>query len=133
MQVNLVVEYMDGGSLEDLVQAGGCDDEAVLASMAAQVLQGLRFLHERHKVHRDVKPGNLLLNSRGQVKLADFGVARKLGGTSDLSRTFVGTVGYMSPERIQGLRYNAKADIWGFGLSLMACALGRFPYQVRLV
>ena len=82
-------------------------------------------------MHRDVKPGNLLLNSRGQVKLADFGVARKLGGTSDLSKTFVGTVGYMSPERIQGLRYNVKADIWGFGLSLMACALGRFPYQVR--
>lgn len=70
------------------------------------------------------------------MKLADFGVARKLGhgsgaGTSDsLSKTFVGTVGYMSPERIQGHRYNAKADIWGFGLSLMACALGGFPYQV---
>jgi hypothetical protein len=65
-----------------------------------------------------------------QVKLADFGVARKLGGTSDLSKTFVGTVGYMSPERIQGMRYNAKADVWGFGLALLACALGGFPYQV---
>lgn len=64
------------------------------------------------------------------MKLADFGVARKLRGASDLSKTFVGTVGYMSPERIQGQRYNAKADIWGFGLSLMACALGCFPYQV---
>lgn len=66
--MNLVVEYMDGGSLEDLVQAGGCDDEGVLASVASQVLQGLHYLHERHKVHRDVKPGNLLLNSRGQVR-----------------------------------------------------------------
>ncbi len=67
------------------------------------------------------------------MKLADFGVARKLGGAagSELSKTFVGTVGYMSPERIQGQRYNAKADVWGFGLSLLACALGGFPYQVR--
>lgn len=103
LQVNMIVEYMDGGSLEDLVQAGGCDDEAVLASIASHVLQGLNYLHERQKIHRDIKPGNLLMNTKGCVKIADFGVSRNLTGTSDLSKTFVGTVGYMSPERIQVL------------------------------
>ena len=127
--VNLLVEYMDGGSLEDLVKAGGCDDEAVLANMARCILLGLNYLHERQKIHRDIKPGNLLMNTKGVVKIADFGVSRNLTGTSDLSKTFVGTVGYMSPERIQGHKYNAKADIWSFGLSLLACALGAFPYE----
>ncbi|GAB5036524.1 ste ste7 protein kinase [Nannochloropsis oceanica] len=127
--VNLLVEYMDGGSLEDLVKAGGCDDEVVLANMAKCILLGLNYLHERQKIHRDIKPGNLLMNTKGVVKIADFGVSRNLTGTSDLSKTFVGTVGYMSPERIQGHKYNAKADIWSFGLSLLACALGVFPYE----
>ena len=127
--VNLLVEYMDGGSLEDLVKAGGCDDEAVLENMARCILLGLNYLHERQKIHRDIKPGNLLMNTKGVVKIADFGVSRNLTGTSDLSKTFVGTVGYMSPERIQGHKYNAKADIWSFGLSLLACALGAFPYE----
>ncbi|EKU20609.1 mitogen-activated protein kinase kinase 1, partial [Nannochloropsis gaditana CCMP526] len=120
---------MDGGSLEDLVRAGGCDDEAVLANMARNILVGLNYLHERQKIHRDIKPGNLLMNTKGVVKIADFGVSRNLTGTSDLSKTFVGTVGYMSPERIQGHKYNAKADVWSFGLSLLACALGAFPYE----
>ena len=120
---------MDGGSLEDLVKAGGCDDEVVLSSIAHNVLQGLSYLHARHKLHRDIKPGNLLMNSKGVVKIADFGVSKNTAGTSDLSKTFVGTVGYMSPERIQGHKYNAKADIWSFGLSLLACALGAFPYE----
>lgn len=127
--VNLLVEYMDGGSLEDLVRAGGCDDEAVLANMARNILVGLNYLHERQKIHRDIKPGNLLMNTKGVVKIADFGVSRNLTGTSDLSKTFVGTVGYMSPERIQGHKYNAKADVWSFGLSLLACALGAFPFE----
>ena len=127
--VNLLVEYMDGGSLEDLVKAGGCDNEAVLANMARCILLGLNYLHERQKIHRDIKPGNLLMNTKGVVKIADFGVSRNLTGTSDLSKTFVGTVGYMSPERIQGHKYNVKADIWSFGLSLLACALGVFPYE----
>eukprot|EP00624_Nannochloropsis_granulata_P004785 evm.model.NODE_33943_length_28332_cov_56.245975.5 len=90
--VNLLVEYMDGGSLEDLVKAGGCDNEAVLANMARCILLGLNYLHERQKIHRDIKPGNLLMNTKGVVKIADFGVSRNLTGTSDLSKTFVGTV-----------------------------------------
>jgi len=60
------------------------------------------YLHERKKLHRDIKPSNLLMNTRGFVKIADFGVSRNVDDGSELAKTFVGTVGYMSPERIQG-------------------------------
>lgn len=94
--------------------------------------QGLSYLHERKKIHRDIKPSNLLINSCGYVKIADFGVSRSLDGQpgADLmADTFIGTLGYMSPERITGQGYSFEADIWGFGLSILACALGAFPLE----
>ncbi|CAM9203302.1 unnamed protein product, partial [Hapterophycus canaliculatus] len=78
--VSLVMEYMDGGSLQDLVDAGGCQDEAKLGRIALQTLRGLAFLHSSNLIHRDIKPANVLLNRRGEVKIADFGLARTLGG-----------------------------------------------------
>ncbi|CAN0468076.1 unnamed protein product, partial [Discosporangium mesarthrocarpum] len=77
--MSLVVEYMDGGSLQDLVDSGGCQDEDVLAQLALGGLRGLSFLHSCRKIHRDIKPANLLLNRRGEVKLSDFGISRTLG------------------------------------------------------
>ncbi|CAM9154766.1 unnamed protein product [Ectocarpus sp. 13 AM-2016] len=77
--VSLVVEYMDGGSLQDLVDAGGCHDERKLGHIALQALRGLAFLHSSNLIHRDIKPANVLLNHRGELKIADFGLARTLG------------------------------------------------------
>ncbi|CAM9447520.1 unnamed protein product [Ectocarpus fasciculatus] len=77
--VSLVVEYMDGGSLQDLVDAGGCRDEIMLGHIALQALRGLAFLHSSNLIHRDIKPANVLLNRRGELKIADFGLARTLG------------------------------------------------------
>ena len=93
--VNLVVEYMDGGSLQDLVMHGGCADEEVLADIAYQVLSGLSFLHSNNQMHRDVKPGNILLSCRGVIKLADFGISRALDGSYKMANTFIGTMCYM--------------------------------------
>jgi serine/threonine protein kinase len=113
----------------------------------------LSYLHDRKKIHRDIKPSNLLINSLGFVKIADFGVSRSLDCSSDLADTFIGTLGYMSPERItgrsltdetwhceaaqeflcqlrppsSGQEYSFEADIWGLGLSIVACAVGNFP------
>lgn len=137
--LTLVVEYMNGGSLQDLlVDRGGCGSEDILAHVAYNVLQGLEFLHARKKIHRDIKPSNLLLNSAGFIKLADFGVSRSLDGgeaaegeeaKQPLADTFIGTLGYMSPERITGQGYSFGADIWGFGLSMLAVAVGAFPLK----
>eukprot|EP00752_Nemacystus_decipiens_P006522 g5873.t1 len=84
--VSLVVEYMDGGSLQDLVDAGGCRDEKKLGHIALQALRGLAFLHASNLIHRDIKPANVLLNRRGELKIADFGLARTLGEEMEAAR-----------------------------------------------
>ncbi|OQR95351.1 Voltage-gated Ion Channel (VIC) Superfamily [Thraustotheca clavata] len=98
--VSIVVEYMDGGSLQDIVDTGGCSSESVLASISFRVLKGLRFLHEHHQLHRDIKPSNLLINQFGDVKVSDFGIAKEMENSIAKATTFVGTLTYMSPERI---------------------------------
>jgi serine/threonine protein kinase len=142
--VSIVMEYCAGGSLQDLVAAVGALDEATLASVAADILTGLRDIHKLDLLHRDIKPSNLLLDSAGRVKLADFGLVREVskdsgsGSDSPLSvvdavpsaHTFVGTAIYMSPERLKGDAYSYSSDVWSFGLSLLTLALGRFPLNV---
>ena len=79
--LSLVLEFMDAGSLQDLVDSGMSIDENVLVNIAYRVLRGLAFLHEHRLLHRDVKPSNLLINRRGDVKISDFGIACRLSGT----------------------------------------------------
>jgi len=99
-----------------------------IAAIAEQSLHALTDLRERHLVHRDVKPQNILLNLRGQVKLSDFGCVAELQDSFGKCGTFVGTVPYMSPERIHGEEYSYASDVWSFGLTIVECALGHFPY-----
>lgn len=100
--------------------------EPVVASVAIHVLRGLAYLHGQLRViHRDIKPSNLLLTSRGVVKIADFGVSGQVGNTKACAMTWVGTMVYMSPERIQGQQYSFDSDIWSLGLVLCECLLGR--------
>lgn len=100
-----------------------------------QVLEGLRYLHEElHVVHRDIKPSNLLLNSAGQVKIGDFGVSKQLSDDTSKCMTWIGTVPYMSPERITAgaSGYGKPSDVWSLGVTLMEAALGRFPYPHKV-
>ncbi|XP_008800176.1 mitogen-activated protein kinase kinase 4-like [Phoenix dactylifera] len=132
-EIEILLEYMDGGSLDGRRIAS----EPVLADIARQVLSGLAYLHRRRIVHRDIKPSNLLINAARQVKIADFGVGRILVQTMDPCNSSVGTIAYMSPERIntdlnEGV-YNAySGDIWSFGLSILEFYLGRFPFGEHL-
>jgi len=126
----IALEYMDGGSLADLLKASGKIEERVLANVTTQVLRGLVYLHKSlHLIHRDIKPSNLLLNTKGKVKIADFGVSGQLAHTLSQAVTWVGTVTYMSPERISGKSYSYDSDLWSLGLTLVECALGRYPYS----
>ena len=130
-EIQVLLEFMDGGSLE----GKHIRHEQHLVDLARQILRGLAYLHRRHIVHRDIKPSNLLINSRKQVKIADFGVGRILAQTMDPCNSSVGTIAYMSPERINtdinDGRYNAYAgDIWSLGVSILEFYVGRFPFAV---
>lgn len=130
-EIQVLLEFMDRGSLE----AKHIDDETYLAEISRQVLAGLVYLHRRRIVHRDIKPSNLLINSKKQVKIADFGVSRILAQTMDPCNSSVGTIAYMSPERIntdlnQGMYDGYAGDIWSFGVSILEFYLGRFPFNV---
>ena len=134
--VYLALEYMDCGSLEALLRVasatepGGALPEGVLAAILFQSLQGLIYLHrERRSVHRDLKPANILLDCRGFVKLSDFGITKELGsGTYAQAGTHVGTLAYMSPERVRGESYDFSSDVWSLGLIALEAALGYYPY-----
>ncbi|KXG24970.1 mitogen-activated protein kinase kinase 3 isoform X1 [Sorghum bicolor] len=131
-QISIALEYMDGGSLADVIRVKKSIPEPVLSHMLQKVLLGLRYLHEvRHLVHRDIKPANVLVNLKGEAKITDFGVSTGLDNTMAMCATFVGTVTYMSPERIRNENYSYAADIWSLGLTILECATGKFPYDVN--
>ncbi|KAK4776790.1 hypothetical protein SAY86_005478 [Trapa natans] len=127
--IYLLLEYMDRGSLVDVIRQVKTILEPYLAIVCKQVLQGLVYLHnERHVIHRDIKPSNLLVNQNGEVKITDFGVSAMLASSVGQRDTFVGTYNYMSPERISGSTYDYSSDIWSLGIVVLECAIGRFPY-----
>ena len=148
---HLVMEHMDGGSLLDAMRrwcplyGAYSMQPAVLAKVASDVLSALNFLHEQLQVvHRDVKPGNILLNCKGDAKLADLGIVTQPGEVQvDLQAPgpvsdggtpatpaieWIGTVTYMSPERLTGDAYSYSADIWSLGIVLVEAATGRYPF-----
>lgn len=130
-EIQVLLEYMDGGCL----QGTHLSDESLLADLTRQIISGLYYLHRRKIVHRDIKPSNLLINSKKQVKIADFGVSRILEQTMDPCNSSVGTIAYMSPERIntdlnEGKYDGCAGDIWSVGVSILEFYVGRFPFSV---
>ncbi|CAN6574999.1 unnamed protein product [Malus baccata var. baccata] len=128
-QISIALEYMDGGSLADVLRLQKRIPEPLLSSMFQKLLHGLSYLHGvRHLVHRDIKPANMLVNLKGEPKITDFGISAGLENSMAMCATFVGTVTYMSPERIRNENYSYPADIWSLGLALFECGTGEFPY-----
>lgn len=117
--IAVILEYMDRGSLEFMKSPMLDITEAAMAGIAYQIMWGLAYLHFERNLHRDIKPGNVLMNSRGEVKLSDFGISRTLDNTQAMSSTSVGTFKYMSLERLLGEEYNASSDIWSVGIMLI--------------
>ncbi|KAJ0985004.1 hypothetical protein J5N97_003360 [Dioscorea zingiberensis] len=132
-KIQVLLEYMDGSSLD----GRRISSEPFLADVARQVLTGLAYLHCRKIIHHDIKPSNLLIDSRRRVKIADFGVSRILAQTMDC-KSAVGTISYMSPERAStptsttAFHDGYAGDIWSFGISILEFYLGRFPFGEKL-
>jgi serine/threonine protein kinase len=128
-RVHLALELMDVGSLEDVLkQLKDPIPERFLSAIIAQVVRGLEFLHSKRLIHRDIKPGNVLLSSDGSVKISDFGISKTLDNTANICDTFVGTATYMSPERALGREYSFSSDIWSLGMIVYEAATGNFPF-----
>jgi len=131
--VHVALELMDRGSLGDLKKRlpESCTGvpESILAFISREVLLGLAHLHGKKKVlHRDIKPDNILVNSRGEIKLTDFGISRDLNSTIAMAATFVGTATYMSPERALGEDYSYASDIWSVGMVIYELATKKYPF-----
>lgn len=125
-EISICMENMDAGSLDLVMKKARRIPEGILGKVSIAVLHGLMYLRETHNIiHRDVKPSNILVNSRGEIKLCDFGVSGQL--IDSMANSFVGTRSYMSPERLQGAPYSVLSDIWSLGLSLIEMAVGRYP------
>ena len=128
-RINLCLEFMDGGSLREVCDTVGWIPEDILALIARAVLRALHYLHSKRRIlHRDVKPSNILVNTVGETKLCDFGVSGNIAHSLAAANTVVGTVAYMSPERILSQPYDALSDVWSLGITLVELATGHYPY-----
>lgn len=138
--VYFCMEVMDFGSLDDLIlllrerpQPYPSFPDSFLAALIYSVSSGLHFLHKKLSImHRDVKPTNLLMNKRGDIKLCDFGVSGYL--VKSAAKTYVGSMTYMAPERVranhESLDYTTQADVWSLGATLYELLLGDPLYAV---
>ncbi|KAF2497009.1 kinase-like protein [Lophium mytilinum] len=135
--VYICIEFMDGGSIDKLYGDG--IPEPILRKITLATTMGLKALKEEHNIiHRDVKPTNILMNTRGQIKICDFGVSGNL--VASIAKTNIGCQSYMAPERISsggmaqaganpgGGTYSVQSDIWSLGLTIIECAMGQYPY-----
>ncbi|KAM7065479.1 serine/threonine-protein kinase Nek5 isoform 4-T4 [Acridotheres tristis] len=128
----IVMEYCDGGDLMKRInmQHGVLFDEDQILSWFVQISLGLKHIHDKKILHRDVKAQNVFLSNNGKVaKLGDFGIARQLNSTTEFAHTCVGTPYYLSPEICENRPYNNKTDIWSLGCVLYELCALKHPFQ----
>jgi beta-lactam-binding protein with PASTA domain len=126
----LVLEYLGGGSLRDLLDRGVRLTHSQAAHLGTEVAQGLAYAHARGLVHRDIKPANLLFDEEGRVRVADFGVARALAEAAwtEPAGAMVGTARYISPESAEGKHVDGRADVYSLALVLYEAVTGTVPF-----
>ena len=127
--VYLIMEYVDGATLGQVIEREGPLSEPRAAGIALQMLSILDAAHALGIVHRDIKPANIMITAAGQVKLADFGIAHMVGGTRLTGSGVIGTPAYMAPEQLQGLAITPAVDLWALGVTLYDAVAGRNPFD----
>ncbi|KAG0529566.1 hypothetical protein BDA96_05G109600 [Sorghum bicolor] len=127
--LSVYLEYVSGGSIHKLLQEYGPFGEAVLRNYTAQILSGLAYLHGRNTVHRDIKGANILVDPNGDIKLADFGMAKHISAYTSI-KSFKGSPYWMAPEVIMNSNgYSLSVDIWSLGCTILEMATAKPPWS----
>jgi len=128
-QTYIVMPFYEGATLKEMIAQGPLEPLKVM-HLASQIASGLAAAHSKDVVHRDIKPGNILVDKSGRIKILDFGLA-KLGGQMDLTKTrsSVGTIPYMAPEQIRGEPIDQRTDIWALGAVMYEMLTGERPFR----
>ncbi|KAJ6787750.1 hypothetical protein PWT90_04009 [Aphanocladium album] len=125
----VVMDFMDGGALIDLIDNNPKINERHIATLCRETCRGLQHLHSKQIVHRDIKSDNVLIDSRGNVKITDFGFCAKLTARRSKRATMVGTTYWMAPEVVKQKRYDYKVDVWSLGIMAIEMAEVEPPYM----
>jgi len=127
--LSIYLEYVSGGSIHKLLREYGPFKEPVIRNYTGQILSGLAYLHGRNTVHRDIKGANILVGPNGEVKLADFGMAKHISSFAEI-RSFKGSPYWMAPEVIMNSKgYSLAVDIWSLGCTIIEMATARPPWH----
>ena len=123
------MEYVARGTLKEKIREEGRMAPPVAVGVAVQIAEALEAAHERGVIHRDIKPQNILVTRSGDIKVADFGIARAASASAMTGSAILGTAAYMSPEQAAGARVGPRTDLYSLGVVLFEMLTGKLPHE----
>ena len=125
----MVMELVEGITLKDYIEKKGKLSAKETISISIQMVTGIQAAHNRHIIHRDIKPQNIIISQEGKVKVTDFGIARATTSTQTISASVMGSVHYTSPEQARGGHVDERSDIYSAGITMYEMITGHVPFD----